>query len=166
MITKAEELRAEAAACDRKAQESFDRCDTDGFLSQWADGITAQQKRLQADIEENGGVWEFPALFDLEGNRVRAKLAHIYSKFAYCEVAMWVFRDKNDHPVGKKFIPAFPKRESTMAKKGYREGMEQAPARARVCGNGHGLAGCASCYVAAVRTDKGYPETARVVEEV
>src|SRR5690606_26317917 len=61
---KAEELREMARGRDREAADSFDRCDTDGALSQWASGINAQKYRLQADIAENGGMWEFPALFD------------------------------------------------------------------------------------------------------
>src|SRR6476661_6496069 len=70
----ADEHRAAAQAADQAAYDSFERCDTDGFLSQWASGLNAQKHRLQAEIEDNGGKWEFPALFDLDGNLVPAKL--------------------------------------------------------------------------------------------
>ena len=33
--TTADKLRAEAAQCESDKQESFERCDTDGFISQW-----------------------------------------------------------------------------------------------------------------------------------
>lgn len=55
----ADQLRAEAAQHEQDAQDSYERCDTDGFLSQWASGMTAQRKRLQATIVEAGGVATF-----------------------------------------------------------------------------------------------------------
>ena len=152
-----EALRQEARRQDSLAEESFQRCDTDGFLTQWAHGLTAEKCRLQAQIEENGGVWEFPALFDLEGNRVRAKLISTYDRFRYGYRDVWAFCDEIGRFTGQ-FLNAFPKRESTMAKKGYREGREDAPAKADIRGNGYGLSGTA--WVAAVRKDGGYPTTA------
>lgn len=151
-------LRAEADRQDQAAEESFQRCDTDGFLSQWALGLGAQRDRLQADILEDGGVAEFPALFDLQGNRVRAKLITVPDKFNYGRPKrVWAFCDLQDKLTGK-FINPFPKRASTMEKKGYREGTETAPAKADIVGYGRGLSGHA--WVATVRTDKGYPDTA------
>ena len=50
--------------------ESFDRCDSDGFLSQWAH----QQMQLRyldmARVADNGGTIETHAVFDLDGNLV------------------------------------------------------------------------------------------------
>ena len=135
------ELREQAATADRARQESWDRSDTDGFVSQWASGLTANKLRLEAEVIENDRVWQFPALFDLDGNRARAKLHN--GGYGPC----WMFCDSNDRPTGK-FITAFPARESTMAKKGYREGMEDAPAKAEIMGgSGTGLAGAASCLL-------------------
>ena len=37
----AQEYRNEAAELHNRVEESFERCDTDGFLSQWANGISA-----------------------------------------------------------------------------------------------------------------------------
>lgn len=152
MSEQGDKLRAEAAAAEQRAADSFERCDTDGFLSQWASGITAEQKRKQAAIEDNGGVWNHPALFDLDGKRVRAKL--IPGKFGTC----WAFCDANDQFTGQ-FITAFPKREATMVKKGYREGEESVRSKAVLKGRGTGLSG--SCWVAIARLDKGYPEDAQ-----
>ncbi len=154
-----EQLRNEAAELEQQKEESFQRCDTDGFLSQWAGGITAELKRTQAEVIENGGVWEFPALFDLEGNRVRAKLTQV--KVGNCNWlrrTVWAFCDENGRFTGK-FIGAFPKRESTMERKGYREGKETSPAVAKILGRGYGLSGTA--WVAVVRKDSGYPEEAK-----
>lgn len=155
MSTKADELRAEAAQMDAKAEESFQRCDTDGFLSQWALGIGAQKNRLQAGIEEAGGVSEFAALFDVEtGERVAAKL--IDGRFGLC----WALCDEAGEFIGE-FVKAFPKRETTMAKKGFREGHEMAPARAVIRGSGTGLSG--NAWACIVRLDGGYPESSKVV---
>ena len=153
----AEALREEARRQDALAEESFQRCDTDGFLSQWAHGITAEKLRLQAQIDENGGVWEFPALFDLDGDRVRAKLISVHDRFRYGYKDVWAFCDEKGQFTGQ-FLNAFPRRESTLEKKGYREGREDAPAKADIRGSGYGLSGTA--WVAAVRTDGGYPATA------
>lgn len=148
----AAELRASAAAHDQEAYDSFERCDTDGFLSQWASGLTAQLERRKADILDAGGVAEFPALFDVEtGERVAAKL--IDGRFGLC----WALCDEAGDFTGT-FISAFPKRESTMAKKGFREGRETVEAFAVMDGRGTGLSGTA--WVATKRRDKGYPEGA------
>ena len=143
-MTTAQALRTEAAAHEQAAQDSFDRCDTDGFLSQWASGLTAQLKRCQADVLDNGGMAEFPALFTLDGERVNAKL--IDGRFGRC----WAMMDEAGKFTGE-FIKAFPKRKSTMARKGFREGTEMAPAVAFMDGRGTGLSGTA--WVAVRRTD-------------
>jgi len=57
--TSPEQYRAEAAQHDRDAHESFERCDTDGFVSQWASGIMGQVARANAEIAENGGTATF-----------------------------------------------------------------------------------------------------------
>ena len=132
-----------AAQHEQNAHDSFERCDTDGFLSQWADGIMARKYRLQAEIDAKGGMWDFPALFDLSGNLVPAKL--IQSKFGLC----WALLDASENFTGT-FVTAFPKREATMTAKGYREGSVPKPAFAAIVGGGKGLAGAASCTVMAV----------------
>lgn len=64
----ADHLREEAARQEQEAIDSFDRCDTDGFLSQWASRLGGRLDRAKADLVEAGGVSEFTALFDLDGN--------------------------------------------------------------------------------------------------
>lgn len=63
----AADLRAEADRHERERHESWDRSDTDGFLSQWASGLSASLARAKANLIEQGNVAEFSALFDLEG---------------------------------------------------------------------------------------------------
>jgi hypothetical protein len=59
MTTTASQHRATAARHDADAAASFERCDTDGFLSQWASGINAQVARANAAIADNGGLATF-----------------------------------------------------------------------------------------------------------
>lgn len=63
-----EEWREMARNCFRQEQESFERSDTDGFLSQWASSVMGQLYRTLADVAENGGVADFRMLADAEGN--------------------------------------------------------------------------------------------------
>ena len=146
------ELRGEAAAHEQEARDSFERCDTDGFLSQWANGLTASKKHMEASLIEKGGVADMMGLFDLDGNRVRAKI--ITGQYGLC----WAFCDTNDKFIGK-FISAFPKRASTMERKGYREDWEIVAVKVEIRG-----ANKVSCQPVYVRLDNGYPEDAKVEE--
>lgn len=109
----AEELRAQAAACSRASQESFDRCDTDGFLSQWASDITASKLLTQAQLVEQGGIDHFTTLVDQEGNLVPVKKINtryglsyaVFSSFEAlaeygAEIVQWV--KINDKAIAKK----------------------------------------------------------------
>lgn len=51
----ADEWRAMARRKNDAVAESWDRCDNDGFLSQWAGGVMARLYDRLADHAENGG---------------------------------------------------------------------------------------------------------------
>lgn len=138
----AEELRAIAAKAEVARQESFERCDTDGFLSQAAGQLAASVYRLQADIIESGGQLWFTGLFTLDGKRVRAKI--IRTKYGL----VWAFCDAADNLTGK-FISVIIS-EKTLAKKGFKEEQELAPC----------VADSKEWAAYARRTDKGYPDNA------
>ncbi len=144
MSQTAEQLRESAAQHDQNAADSFERCDTDGFLSQWASTITAQKEREQADILDAGGIATFGRyeLQTLDGEAVNAKI--INGRHGLC----WALMDDDDKFTGE-FIGAHPVRESTLAKKGYREVEHEfvAEAVADIKGNGTGLSGAATCRV-------------------
>lgn len=152
-MDKVQELLEEAKKLEQRNLDRIARGDEfeDSGVSQWCDSLSAGKYRAQAEIEKNGGLSEFPALFNLEGKRVRAKL--INGKYGKC----WAFCNPEGEFTGK-FISAFPKRTKTMEKKGYREGTEMAPAYACITGNGTGLSGLTTCFVIIRRSDKGYPE--------
>lgn len=146
---KAAELEASAGRHDQEAADSFERCDTDGFVTQWAHGITGRQERLQADIERQDGLWEFPALFSEDGERVAAKL--IPTRYGMA----WAICDEAGQFTGE-FVS---NKEKAAAKKGYVLGTEMAPARAETWAppGARGLAGATQVQVIARRLDGGYP---------
>lgn len=145
---RAEQLRDEANEAEGRAADSWERSDTDGFVSQWASGITAREKRAQATIEENGGTATFPGLFK-DGERVRAKI--IPTKFGTC----WAMLDDSDNFTGE-FVGRGPR---SLKKAGCEERDEQAPAKAITWAppGARGLSGATSVQVLVIRTDGGYP---------
>jgi len=169
----AEQCREKASECAERAYESFERCDTDGFVSQWADGLNSRLYKTQAEIVENGGKSEFWGLFDRQGNRVRAKLINgrfgpcwallaagsdrFSGKFVpFCEAAgdlFYVLGQQADDPnYSAELVPGLRKRVAKWtAKHGYIQEREEAPAVAKLVGKGTGLSG--SCWVSVVRTD-------------
>lgn len=159
----AEALREQAVRFDREAAESFERCDTDGFLSQWASGISARKARLEADIVEAGGKAEFPALFDADGNLVAARLVDTLYGLSWC-----LIDETNPHGPALGWFNSSKHRDNAKriaanVRKGYRLGRVMAPARAEIGGSGKGLAGAASCYVYARRMDGGFSYDVEIV---
>lgn len=141
-------LREMAARSRQAARDSFDRCDTDGFLSQWASDITAQQLERQAHIAEAGGRAQFTGLYQGK-RRVAAKM--VSSQFMGRTRSSWLLRDDEAARFGRKWVPV-GLRSRVQGKLGLTERQEWAPAVAYLGGNGRGLAGCASAFVAAKRT--------------
>lgn len=72
--TEAARFRQMAKERAQRAIDSFERCDTDGYLSQWASDSMAQHYRVCADLCDARGLQEREALFDLAGNLVSTRL--------------------------------------------------------------------------------------------
>lgn len=51
----------------RTSRESFERSDTDGFLSQWANDSMSRMYRSLAELAKDGGMAEFVVLATAEG---------------------------------------------------------------------------------------------------
>ena len=146
---------AEAERLEREKEESFQRCDTDGFVSQWAAGIQADVHRLQAEIDKAGGTIDFRSLLDADGNRVPAHMVQAYCKFSHSYRSVWRVEDP-DTGETLDWVPAFKNGpRSKMYKLGYSEGLESVPAKAKIMGRGTGLSGQA--WASVVRLDGGYP---------
>lgn len=139
------DLRAQAAQKDRDAAESFERCDTDGFMSQWASGLGAQKLRLEADLAENGGTMLTDALFDLDGNVASTHLH--YGQFG----PAWVLDDEHTAANGgKRFVNeskarSGAKRHAALLAKGFTLGTIRVRGYVDYVG---GKAGAVSVYVA------------------
>lgn len=81
-----DQWREESRACSRRSYESFERSDTDGFLSQWASDTTAREYDLCADLADANGQWEFRAVFSLAGELLDAR--EVETKFGWS----WMIR--------------------------------------------------------------------------
>ena len=93
--TEADALREQARLEERKREESFERSDTDGSLSQWAHDQTARRLWKLADLAEQNGMAEFPALFR-DGVIVPAKI--IDGHYG----AVWMLLDEAGEPTGEE----------------------------------------------------------------
>ena len=131
----AKQYRDEAAQLDQRAADSFERCDTDGFLSQWASQESAHKCRIQADIVENGGVWGFTGLYEGD-RRVKARFG---SSTHYGQISFWWLLHDDEVDLiqrrGKKFLPTGEK-SRVQKQLGLSERFEDAPAEAAFNQNG------------------------------
>ena len=141
----ADELRDRAG--ERHAR-NIDRYDRDELgLSMASDSIMARVDNRNADILDAGGVWLFKrlTLVRLDGSVTDARI--VQTKYG----SRWRC-DEDD-----KWAPVSPKRESTLAKYGYREVAEYevAPARAITWAppGARGLSGMTSVQAIIIRTD-------------
>ena len=148
----AEEFKVSAADHFDAAAESFERCDTDGFVSQWAHGICGERDRVLAQIVEKDKTAVFVGLF--EGNR-RVKARTIETQFG----TSWVLHDDEVDLIakrGKVFLP-YGYNSRILKNLGLEQRDERAPAWAKLDGRGTGLSG--RVWVAIFRTgDKWGPD--------
>lgn len=139
MSKTGKQLREEAAAAYARSQESWERSDTDGALSQWAAESTGRLRDAQADLADNGGLYEFVALFNLDGELVPAKL--ITSDYGVSFALLETAATNSDFTGG--FV-SYTKRQATYEKKGFRLGAIRMPA---YCEMFHGWVGSAGQVV-------------------
>ena len=140
MTTKdAEKHRQLAAEAEASKQASWERSDTDGFLSQWASGLTAREHRLAAEIIDNGNVWPFKGLYQGD-RRVAAKIIH--SEYAPdnrpspISTTQWLLSDSETDLIerrGKRYLPS-GSRSRILKSLGLSERGEIAPAKAGLGG--------------------------------
>ncbi len=124
---RADRLRADAAENDQEAHDSFERCDTDGFLSQWASDLTADKKRLEADLIEAGGVITIVGPVTEDGDPVRFKTVDTrYGR-------KWLVLDDNDDAVAWLDIASV--NLNTYRKKGYNLGRYEVKGIAKIAGS-------------------------------
>jgi hypothetical protein len=144
----AEQWRAESREMHAKREESWERSDTDGFLSQWALGSLSQQYTLCAQLAEANGLTEVCALFDLDGELVPS--VHGFGEYG----EYFAVLDNDERGCRRFFNPSKAKNEQTARKnnaaKGFYIGLVKTPGKVEMLGGGKGLSGCASAYNAIV----------------
>src|SRR5499427_2747196 len=142
----ASKLRGESSRREREKQESFERCDTGGFLSQWSLGLSAERDRAQARICDDHGRSSFPGLYQGD-RRVRARM--ITKQFGHRHVSSWLLHESETElraARGKPFIPVDYTGNSKIQKAlGLMERPEEDWAWAKIEGRGTGLSG--TCWV-------------------
>lgn len=134
----AAEYRADAAAIGARRLESIDRCDTDGFVSQWASGLSMLLAEKHARLAEAGFVAEFDGLY--QGDR-RVAAKRIGGNFGL----QWLLAPSETALIAKRGKPYLPVGgySRVLRALGLSERLEMAPAWAGYGGRGHGLSGSA-----------------------
>ena len=144
----AEQWRAEAAEMFAKREESWDRSDTDGFVSQWALGSLSQSYSLCAELAEADGLTEVCALFDLDGELVPS--VHGWGDYG----EYFAVLDNEERGCRRFFSPSKAKNPAIERKnnaaKGFYIGTVKTAGKVELLGKGTGLAGCANSYNAIV----------------
>lgn len=163
-MATAQEWRDKASQAEDEKAASFERCDTDGFVSQWASGVNASKYSLQAEIEEKGG-WELQAVFDLAGNLIAAKEIETIHGWT------WAILESDDPQSRFKgwFNPSKAstpeKRRANNAKKGYYLGrIKSKNVKAELGGSGKGLSGALSVHAYVRRTDGGFSRDVEIID--
>ena len=150
-LAEAERLEASAKRSHEAAEESFQRCDTDGFLSQWALQSSASVDRANIDILRHGGHVSVRVLCDAEGNIVSDRQRTFpHPKFEWQSVTKWdLGRD-----AARRWVPVGEK-SRVQKQLGLHEEIRYVPGYAKLTApaGARGLSGCASAYVGRFRSD-------------
>lgn len=132
MMETPQQLREEAKAARQRAYDSFQECDTDGFLSQWASNICADELDMRADLIEKGNVAEFTALFTTKGELIE-DAREVETRFGWA----WVYKHDGQSLWFNPSKARNPEtRRANNAKKGYYLGRVLAKARVKIVASG------------------------------
>lgn len=147
-------LEKEAAAMRQRAEDSFQRCDTDGFLSQWANQIGARKNDAKIALLRTANHSQFPVLCDIDGNVIADRIhsfVHEHPRGWGVQVReSWRLSDTDAARYGRKWVPVGSK--SRVQKQiGLHEEDRWFPAYATIESSGTGLSGAASAYVTVKR---------------
>lgn len=132
-IAKAEALEAKAHAAILSAQQSFERCDTDGYLTQWASSLSADLALAKAELLREGKTALFTGLY--EGER-RVAARKVFTTYG----TRWLLADDEAERFGCTFLPV-GKNSRKQRNLGLREALERRPAWAKLTSDGTGLGG-------------------------
>ena len=136
-----DKFRASSRKHIQNANDSFDRCDTDGFVSQWCSGISSRLDDLKADLADQGGMTVIDVVIDLATDKVVGvrKVRNDFGTSIPCNI--------NGKTV---WINPYLKRESSYTKKGVRMAFMHCYAKAETTGSGYGFSGLGSVGVSTI----------------
>lgn len=141
-------LRQKAEQHAQNERDSFDRCDTDGCVTQWCSAIFSRDAVVGAELADTGNMDVFKVLLDAETGEVVATTIHTFqSRYTYGNEYKWAVRRNGSEKA--QWVTDY-KRESSYAAKGLKTAWIIAPAKlyARHPGNHlpeqKGLSGLAS----------------------
>lgn len=159
MTNAADTHRANANAAANAAAESFDRCDTDGFVSQHSHMLRARLERARAIITDDGGRAVFVGLYDGD-RRVAARI--IDTKYGDA----WLLDDAEADRYGRRFVPTGERsrvqRELGLAE---RDEWDTAGADYAAPAGARGFSGLGQVYIETFRTGDRWGADAVLVEE-
>tara|TARA_A100001015_G_C14711561_1_gene602280 strand:+ start:188 stop:724 length:537 start_codon:yes stop_codon:yes gene_type:complete len=90
-----------------RKEESFQRCDTDGFLTQQVLADTARLEEARAELCKKQGKHDFLGLYDGK-RRIKAKVILVEDKFtpwSKSKNPVWFLEDSEAERYGRKFMP-------------------------------------------------------------
>ncbi len=139
-LALAEQYDGEAARCARQSAESFDRCDTDGFLSQWASDSTATLYRAKAEWARAYGKVTTRVLTDTDG--VIVSTHHKDGQYG----EFWVLDDAAAERFGRRFVSLsraarYDRQAAANRRKGFVEAQAAVDGYVKNAGSGTGLSG-------------------------
>tara|TARA_R110000803_G_scaffold197408_1_gene260931 strand:+ start:29 stop:550 length:522 start_codon:yes stop_codon:yes gene_type:complete len=104
-ITLSNELIQSSELKHKRKEESFQRCDTDGFLTQAIDGQSANIDRANADICKKFGKSYFIGLYHND-KRVKAKEIVVKCQYSFSYKTLWLLHDDERAKFNnRKFLP-------------------------------------------------------------
>lgn len=146
-----------AQESEQRGADSFERSDTDGFLSQWASAAIAREYRAKADLCRDNGQGLFPALFTLDGKLVAAKLVETRFGIAWALLESDDPRSRFVGFVNESNANTAKKRAAALARKGYTVGTIRTDAKIQ-------LVGKVTLSAIRVRTDGGFSRDVEIVD--
>lgn len=141
----AAELMADAARSYQAAEDSFQRSDTDGFLSQWASNLTGSCTARKAEAARHNGKAVFGVVIDIATGVVVASRTY-EGQYG----TSWIVEKEHQARLGRAFLPMGGNSRVHKAL-GVEERMAWADAYVHITGSGTGLSGTA---FVATRMDK------------
>lgn len=145
-LAKIEELREQAFRYRKAKEDSFQQCDTDGFVSQWAHGINAQKLDREIKVLENGGYDLFPVLCDEDGRVIADHIFEFKNRYGFSSDLKWRLPDDLAEKLGRKWVPVGSNSRVQKAL-GLHEERRWFKATACIRSNGTGISGAATAFV-------------------